>query len=40
MVRKVLTVSCGQVGVQLGDAVWRPYCAEHGVIADGKTPNT
>ena len=40
MLRKVLTVSCGQARVQLGDAEWRPYCAEHSVIADGKTPNT
>ena len=40
MVREVLTVSVGQAGVQLGDAVWRQYCAEHGVLADGKNPDT
>ena len=42
MVRKVLTVSVGQSRLQLGDAVWRQYCAEHGhgVLADGKNPDT
>ena len=37
MVREVLTVSIGQAGVQLGDAVWRQYCAEHGIENDGKS---
>ena len=36
MVYEVLTVSCGQAGVQLGNAVWRQYFAEHSVLADGK----
>ena len=40
MMHEVLTVSCGQAGIQLGDAVWRPYCAEYGMLVDGKTPDT
>ena len=40
MVCAVFTVSCGQEGVQLGDAVWRQYCAEHRVLAHGKNPDT
>jgi tubulin alpha len=40
MVREVLTISIGQAGVQLGDGVWRQYCAEHGVTKEGKNPDT
>ena len=40
MVREVLTISIGQAGVQLGDAVWQQYCAEHGVTATGNNPDT
>ena len=40
MVREVLTISVGQAGVQQGDAVWTQYCAEHGVLKDGKNPET
>ena len=40
MVREVLTISIGQAGVQLGDAVWRQYCCEHGVTKEGKNPDT
>jgi len=36
MVREVLTVSVGQGGNQLGNAVWHQYCGEHKVTADGK----
>ena len=38
MVREVLTVSVGQAGVQLGDAVLRQYCAE--LLAGGQNPDT
>ena len=40
MVREVLTVSVGQAGIQLGAAVWDQYCAEHGVLPNGKNPDT
>ena len=40
MMREVSVVACGQAGIQLGDAVWRSHCAEHGVLADGKNPDT
>ena len=30
MVREVLTVSCGQAGIQLGDVIWRQCCADDG----------
>jgi len=36
MVREVLTVSVGQGGIQLGNAIWNQYCAEHGVDVGGK----
>jgi tubulin alpha len=38
MVREVCTISVGQAGIQLGDAVWRQYCGEHGVLPDGSNP--
>ena len=37
---QVLTSSCCEGGVQSGAIVWRPYCAEHGVLADGQNPGT
>jgi len=33
--REVLTVNVGQAGIQLGNAVWKQYCAEHSIKADG-----
>jgi len=33
--REVLTVNVGQAGIQLGNAVWTQYCAEHDIKADG-----
>ena len=40
MAGKISTVLCGQAGGQLGDAVLRQYCAEHGVSEDVKNPDT
>jgi len=34
--REVLTVNVGQAGIQLGNAVWAQYCAEHKIKPDGK----
>jgi len=36
MVREVLTVNVGQGGIQLSNAVWTQYCAEHSIKDDGK----
>jgi tubulin alpha len=36
MVREVLTVNVGQAGIQLGQAVWEQYCAEHQIDGQGK----
>eukprot|EP01083_Nonionella_stella_P149304 473977_1 len=36
MVREVLTLNIGQCGIQLGQAVWEQYCAEHGIDESGK----
>jgi len=33
--REVLTVNVGQAGIQLGNAVWAQYCAEHEIQPDG-----
>jgi len=33
--REVLTVNVGQAGIQLGNAVWKQYCAEHKIKPDG-----
>jgi len=30
-VREVLTVSVGQAGIQLGNAIWTQYCVEHNI---------
>merc|ERR1712154_9743 len=35
-VREVLTVNVGQCGIQLGQAVWEQYCAEHKIDVTGK----
>jgi len=34
--REVLTVNVGQAGIQLGNAVWAQYCAEHTIAKDGQ----
>lgn len=36
MVREVLTVNVGQCGIQMGQAVWEQYCAEHCISHIGK----
>ena len=36
MVREVLTLNIGQCGIQLGQAVWEQYCAEHQIDFTGK----
>jgi tubulin alpha len=36
MVREVLNVSVGQAGIQMGQAVWRQYNAEHLIDGAGK----
>jgi len=33
--REVLTINVGQAGIQLGNAVWAQYCAEHKINKDG-----
>jgi len=33
--REVLSVSVGQCGIQLGNAVWTQYCTEHKINPDG-----
>jgi len=33
--REVLSVSVGQCGIQLGNAVWTQYCTEHAINSDG-----
>jgi len=35
MVREVITINVGQAGIQLGNAVWEQYCAEHGISSTG-----
>eukprot|EP01084_Bolivina_argentea_P218910 371381_1 len=39
MVREVLTISVGQCGLQLGQAVWEQYCEEHAIDQQGQKPN-
>ncbi|ETO21824.1 tubulin alpha-3 chain [Reticulomyxa filosa] len=34
--REVLTIEVGQAGIQLGNAIWEQYCAEHGIDNSGK----
>jgi len=36
MVREVLTINVGQAGIQLGQAIWRQYIAEHNIDNGGK----
>ena len=36
MVREVLTISVGQCGIQLGQAVWEQYCCEHSIDETGS----
>ena len=36
MVREVLTLNVGQCGIQLGQAVWEQYCAEHMIDRTGE----
>jgi len=35
MVREVLTISVGQGGIQLSNAIWIQYCSEHNVLKSG-----
>jgi len=37
--REVITISVGQAGIQLGNAVWRQYTAEHNINKDGTLKN-
>lgn len=34
--REVISVNIGQAGSQIGDAIWRLYCQEHEISAEGK----
>jgi len=36
MVREVLTISVGQGGIQLGNAIWSQYNMEHGIKDNGE----
>jgi len=36
MVREVLSVSVGQGGIQLGNAIWAQYCQEHDIEKNGE----
>jgi len=38
MVREIISVSVGQGGVQLGNAIWAQYCAEHKISNTGNMP--
>jgi tubulin alpha len=40
MVREILTVNIGQAGIQLGNAIWEQYNAEHKIDNQGKLENT
>jgi len=40
MVREVLTINVGQCGIQLGQAIWEQYNAEHGVSIQGQSTVT
>jgi len=33
--REVISISVGQAGIQVGNAVWAQYCAEHNIKNDG-----
>ncbi|ETO23785.1 tubulin alpha chain, partial [Reticulomyxa filosa] len=34
--REILTIEVGQAGIQLGNAIWEQYCAEHAIDNGGK----
>eukprot|EP01084_Bolivina_argentea_P020820 38678_1 len=34
--REILTISIGQAGIQLGEAVWQQYCVEHKIDTIGS----
>ncbi|ETO09380.1 tubulin alpha-1 chain, partial [Reticulomyxa filosa] len=34
--REVLTIEVGQAGIQMGNAIWEQYCAEHGIDRTGQ----
>ena len=36
MVREVLSISVGQCGIQMGEVIWRNYCAEHYIDTKGN----
>lgn len=36
MVREVITLGVGQCGIQMGQAVWEQYCAEHCIGPNGE----
>eukprot|EP01084_Bolivina_argentea_P244099 409018_1 len=36
---EIVTVSVGQCGIQLGQAVWEQYCAEHNIDKNGTKSN-
>ncbi|KAI8093065.1 tubulin alpha-1 chain [Halteromyces radiatus] len=36
--REIISVHVGQAGVQIGNACWELYCAEHGIQPDGRLP--
>jgi len=38
--REVLSISVGQCGIQLGNAVWTQYAAEHKINPDGTLPDS
>ena len=35
MPREVLSISVGQCGIQMGEVIWRNYCAEHHIDRQG-----
>lgn len=35
MVREIITINVGGCGIQVGDAMWKQYCQEHQISADG-----
>jgi len=37
--REVISIQCGQAGVQIGNATWELYCLEHGIQPDGQMPS-
>eukprot|EP01098_Paradermamoeba_levis_P005697 TRINITY_DN2392_c0_g1_i2.p1 TRINITY_DN2392_c0_g1~~TRINITY_DN2392_c0_g1_i2.p1 ORF type:complete len:478 (-),score=204.33 TRINITY_DN2392_c0_g1_i2:157-1527(-) len=37
--REIISIHIGQAGVQVGNACWELYCAEHGISPDGSLLN-